>query len=142
MLPPSERSALYNGGNGLEHPFTAHLVDYTYLGLGSFVQADYKGPQVRWDLATGTGASRYAGLDRWGRAIDNRWRNYAAGADTDRIRHNYDRVGNRLYRENLVSKALGTPKYYDENYTYDGLYQLADVQRGLIDGTVVNFEQD
>ena len=36
----------------------------------------------------------------------------------------YDRAGNRLYRENTGSSAK------DESYTYDGMYQLENFDRG------------
>ena len=47
-----------------------------------------------------------------------------------RIKHGYDRVGNRLYREDVVSTANN--KNFDELYAYDGINQLVDMQRGTI----------
>ena len=55
-------------------------VVYTYLGLNSFVRADYTEPQVRWDLITGSSPNPYAGLDRFGRVIDCLWRDYGSNS--------------------------------------------------------------
>ncbi|MDA7980516.1 MAG: hypothetical protein MPJ50_17295, partial [Pirellulales bacterium] len=44
----------------------------------------------------------------------------------------YDRASNRSWRENTVSKALGTPVYLDEYYTYDGLNRLQNFDRGQL----------
>ncbi|MBN8625776.1 MAG: hypothetical protein J0M17_09830 [Planctomycetes bacterium] len=62
-------------------------VEYTYVGLGSFVRADYTEPQVRWDLITGSSANPYAGLDRFGRVIDCLWRDYSASGDGERVKY-------------------------------------------------------
>jgi hypothetical protein len=50
-----------------------------------------------------------------------------------RIKHGYDRAGNRLWREDPVAAGYG--KDFDELYTYDGMYQLVDMQRGDLDFT-------
>jgi hypothetical protein len=108
----------------------AQDAEYTRLGLGSFVQVDYTEPQVRYDLATGTGSDPYTGLDRFARVIDLLWRNCGTAEDVVRIRHGYDRAGNRLYREDPV--ALAHSVDMDEAYTYDGLYQLKTSTRGAL----------
>ena len=45
MLTPSEHTALYKDMTGLAYPLSVPVVNYTYLGLGSFVQADYLEPR-------------------------------------------------------------------------------------------------
>ncbi len=37
----------------------------------------------------------YAGLDRFGRIVDQRWRKTSDGSHTDRFAYGYDRNGNR-----------------------------------------------
>ena len=107
-----------------------HLAEYTRLGLDAIVQVDYTEPQIRYDLAHGSGDDPYDGLDRFGRVVDLLWRNYNTSEDVVRIRHGYDRAGNRLYREDPVAAAHGVDM--DEAYTYDGLYQLKTFVRGAL----------
>jgi RHS repeat-associated protein len=87
-------------------------------------------PQIRYDLAAGTGSDPYTGLDRFGRVIDLLWRNYGTSEDVVRIKHGYDRAGNRLYREDPLALAHGVDM--DEAYRYDGLYQLKTFTRGAL----------
>ncbi|MBN8625472.1 MAG: RHS repeat-associated core domain-containing protein [Planctomycetes bacterium] len=104
-------------------------VVYTYLGQASFVQADYPEPQVRWDLATGSGANPYAGLDRFGRTIDCLWRHYGASpADRERVQYGYDEASNRVWRIDAVAPAGGN----DELYGYDRLQRLVESARGTL----------
>jgi RHS repeat-associated protein len=111
-----------------------HLAEYTYLGLGMVVKVDYPEPDLRLDLAHGGGADPYDGLDRFDRVDDLLWRNYGASSDAVRIKHGYDWASNRLWREDTVSKSQGTPVYLDEYYTYDGMYQLKNFDRGQLNG--------
>lgn len=109
---------------------------YSYLGLGSIVQATHAPYPHRllWNLASGSGANPYAGLDRFGRTIDCHWTAYDDGGGTlDQIQYGYDRVGNRLWRYNVVAHTNSAD--FDELYSYDGLYQLADLQRGSFSST-------
>jgi hypothetical protein len=55
--------------------------------------------------------------------------------DAVRIKHGYDRAGNRLWREDPVAAA--NSKDFDELYlyTYDGIYQLKTFERGNLNGT-------
>jgi len=68
-----------------------------------------------------------SGQDRFNRVIDHAWKK--STTDVVRIKHDYDRVGNRLYREDTV----GTN--FSEVYTYDGVNQLIDMQRGVLNST-------
>jgi RHS repeat-associated protein len=63
----------------------------------------------------------------------NRWYNYGTSTDVDRLKHGYDRVGNRLYRQNTVATANGAA--FDELYTYDGVNRLHEMERGTLNGT-------
>ena len=72
----------------------------------------------------------YAGLDEFGRVKDLLWRNYGTSQDVVRIKHGYDRAGNRLWREDAVAAAQSPPVHLDELYTYDGINRLIDAVRG------------
>jgi RHS repeat-associated protein len=108
-----------------------HLAEYSYLGLGQFVQVTYPEPNLRYDLAHGTGDDPYDGLDRFDRVVDLLWRNQAQGVDVERIQHGYDLADNRLWRETPVAAANGAN--LDELYTYDGMSQLVAFARGDLD---------
>jgi RHS repeat-associated protein len=107
------------------------IVDYVYLGLGTFVQVDYPEPGIRYDLAFGSGSNPYAGLDNFGRVIDCRWRTVSTGSDVERIQYGYDLASNRTWRHNTVAPNGGN----DELYTYDGLQRLVNFQRGTFSGS-------
>jgi hypothetical protein len=99
------------------------------------VQVDYPEPQTKYDLTVGgTTVDPYPGLDRFGRVVDNLWKQYATPATADEIKYGYDRNSNRTYGENALSKSLSTPKYFDELYAYDGLNRLTNMQRGELAG--------
>ena len=112
------------------------LVDYDYLGRGTFVIADDTEPDLQWTLASLTGSNDpetgdiYTGLDRFGRVKDNRWYDYGSSVDVDRIQYGYDRASNRLWRHNVVASALSAE--FDELYGYDGIHRLKDMARGTL----------
>lgn len=122
--------------DGLSRPaalsFNAsNVVEYSYLGLGTVVKADYVEPDIRYDLAFGGGSDPYDGLDRFGRVVDLLWRDYGSSIDAERIKYGYDRAGNRTYRENTVDPT----QFNGELYGYDGMYRLKDFDRGVLNGT-------
>jgi len=90
---------------------------------------DLEEPEVKLDYFGGT-SGNYAGFDRFDRIIDQRWYDYGASEDRDRFKYGYDRASNRTWKENVVSKNLGTPIYLDEFYTYDGIHRLRNFDRG------------
>ena len=85
------------------------LANYEYLGMGTVARVDYPEPDIENVLAgCGTNPDTgdiYTGLDRFGRIIDCYWRKYSPSPTTDieRVQYTYDRVGNRLTRQNLVA---------------------------------------
>ena len=83
------------------------LAGYTYLGLGTVVREDYEEPDVRLDLWGGTSGT-YQGFDRFGRVVDQLWRDYGSSADADRFLYGYDRAGNRLWKESDVAASVTT----------------------------------
>ena len=123
------------------------LAEYSYLGGNTIIQVDYPEPDLRFDLAHGTGDDPYDGpLDRFGRVTDLLWRDYYSSTDAVRIQHGYDRAGSRTYREDPVAAAVA---HLDELYGYDGVNRLTDLDRGDLnaskDGLVaalMNFAQE
>jgi hypothetical protein len=88
------------------------------------IRIDYQEADVMLDLWGGTSGT-FDGIDLFNRVIDQRWKNYASGTtDIDRFNYRYDRDSNRTWKENTVSKSLGTPVYIDEQYSYDNLNRL------------------
>ena len=98
------------------------------------LRIDYQEPDVMLDLWGGTSGT-FDGIDQFNRIIDQRWKYYGASpADRDRFKYGYDRDSNRQWKENTVSKALGSPVYMDEYYTYDNLNRLTVMKRGQLTG--------
>jgi len=103
------------------------LESYSYLGLGTVVER--KHPQPGVDLtyvklsgeSVGDAGDPYTALDRFGRIVDQCWR--SGSTDQDRFTYIYDRVGNRLTKNNSLNSA------FNETYTYDGLNQIASFAR-------------
>src|SRR5690606_34900696 len=83
-----------------------HLADYSYLGLGSVVQQDSPEADLRYTLISRTGTNDSdtgdisAGLARFGRVKDVRWRNTSMNTDVSRVQYGYDRASNRTWRAN------------------------------------------
>ncbi len=106
------------------------LVEYTYLGLSTFVDLTYPQPDVTWSLAGGSGfgTNPYLGLDQFGRVINNPWT--TPTATLDQIQYGYDQSSNRVWRQNVVADSLGAK--FDELYSYDGMQRLTDMSRGAL----------
>ncbi len=120
------------------------LVQYSHTGSGRTVITDYLQPDIKLDLFQGTSGT-YAGLDRFGRTIDQFWDGYNSTADVARIKYGHDYASNRTWREDVIAENNSVD--LDELYTYDGLNRLASVERGEINGTYTaitskNFSQD
>lgn len=117
---------------------TTHLVDYSYLGVGTFVVTDYTEPETKYTLIGTAGGDDpetgdiYRGLDQFGRIKDSYWYNYGDSSDTDRIKFGFDPVGNRLWRENVVATAAS--KAFDELYEHDQTHRLKHINRGTLNG--------
>ncbi len=117
---------------------TGTLVTYTRFGLDRTVVAAYGQPALQMTYVklsgepNGDGGDQYTGLDRFNRVVDSRWIN-SATADVNRFKYGYSRASNRLWRQNTLGSSSG----FDEQYVYDGLYQLTSRKRGTLSGGVI-----
>jgi len=146
---PSGRVVNYNYGSSggmndllsriaalIDNDGTTHMVDYTYVGMDRIVMASsiQPGTELTYVKLTGEsngdGGDQYTGWDRFSRLIDQRWITNSSGAALERTQYGYDRVGNRLWRDNLVADGISANQ--DEFYMCDGLYQLKELQRGQL----------
>ena len=110
------------------------LASYQYLGVASPVIISSTQPGIelaylkQGSESVDDAGDQYNGLDRFGRIDDQRW--LKAGADIERVQYGYTRAGLRQWRKNPVATALG--KKQDDYYTYDGLYQVKQRDRGTL----------
>ncbi|MCA8984332.1 MAG: hypothetical protein KDA76_11260 [Planctomycetaceae bacterium] len=115
---------------------TTHLVDYSYLGQGSVVEQESPQPNLLYTLVSLTSSNDpdtgdiYAGLDRFGRVKDLRWRNTDSDTDLSRVEYGYNRASNRIWRRNPTDPNA----HYDWLYTYDAVQRLKFAERGTLNG--------
>jgi RHS repeat-associated protein len=72
------------------------------------------------------GGDQYAGLDRFGRVIDQNWMDMVNNVAVSNVQYAYDPDSNKLYANNLVNSA------FSELYQYDGFNQLTYFARGVL----------
>jgi RHS repeat-associated protein len=100
---------------------------FAYNGAGRLVMESQKStvPTTVAELDYyGGAAGTYAGFDRFGRVVDQKW---VHGATVlDRYGYAYDANSNRLYRENVLAADRS------EVYHYDMLDRLAGMDRGTL----------
>ena len=107
---------------------TCHGV-YYYQGLDEIIRHSVNlSGAVTLDREYDNGSGGYS--DRFGRLTNLYWYGWVPQACVAQVKHDYDRAGNRLCREDVLAKSQGTPIYIDELYTYDGMHQLTAQQRG------------
>jgi len=117
---------------------TTHLVDYYYLGINSVVEQESPQPNLLYTLVSLTGSEDpdtgdiYAGLDRFSRVKDVRWRNTSSTTDLSRVEYGYNRASNRIWRDNLTDPN----NQYDWLYGYDAIQRLKSAERGTLDSVV------
>jgi hypothetical protein len=93
------------------------------------VAEEYPHPGVKLDYYGGT-AGTYAGFDRFGRVVDQRWVTTGQNpVDRDRFKYAYDYASNRTWRQNAVA---GDSRRKDELYAHDGLAWLGTFKRGKL----------
>ena len=112
---------------------------YSYLGLSTFVTTAYPEPQIEYNFAAGSGADRYAGLDRFGRVLNALWQYTGDSGSSSSgsgpaalvdLHYGYDRASNRTHRQDLVARSYD--QGYDELYEYDVLNRLQKFHRGRL----------
>jgi len=83
-------------------------------------------------LTYGTGGT-YAGLDRFGRIVKQKWEIKGASPESilDRYEYAYDRMSSRKSRDVTPTSP---PSGKDEYYVYDGLHRLEKYNRGDLAG--------
>ena len=69
------------------------------------------------------------GYDTFGRIKNHRWKD-SSGTLLAGWSHNYDRVGNKVYQEDLVLTTTD-----DELHDHDAVYRVTSFKRGSLDGT-------
>jgi RHS repeat-associated protein len=117
-------------------PSGTGLAVFDYNGPASqLVIATYPQPSFKLDHFEGTSGT-YAGLDRFGRIVDQYWAGFSGTSDVDRIRYAYDYAGNRTYRQ--IDPAIYPTENMDQAYTYDGLHRLLTSQVGTLSGTTIS----
>jgi len=101
---------------------------YTYIGSGTIAAVEHPavdgGMTLNYDIDND---DTFAGWDRFGRIIDQRWTNGAETTVLDEYTYTYDMAGNRTSKDNELHSA------FDEDYTYDSLNRLIDTDRGGTD---------
>ncbi len=100
------------------------LAEFAYSGAGRLVAETHKsgGSAVaQLDYYGGTWGT-YAGWDRFGRVVDQKW--HRSGTVLDRHGYGYDAASNRTWRDNALASGQ------DWKYTYDGLDRLTLAERG------------
>jgi RHS repeat-associated protein len=115
------------------------LARYTRRGLSATMRIEYLqcGGETPVEMTyiklpddpVGPAGDQYTGQDQFNRIINVRWmRGGSAPVHIDRFQYGFDRAGNRTYRRNVPGRA----RHYDEKYSYDGLYQLTELERGTL----------
>ena len=100
---------------------TTSVVQYVSEGIATPMKITYPQPGLALDY-TASGA-----LDRFGRIADHAWKK--STTDVVRIKHGYDRMGNRTYRNDSVQTSNS------ELYGYDGVNQIKSLNRGVLNST-------
>ena len=117
-------------------PSGTGLAVYDYNGAASrLAMAAYPQPSFKLDHFEGT-AGTYAGLDRFGRILDQYWAGFGGVSDVDRVHYAYDYAGSRTYRQ--IDPAIYPTENMDQTYTYDGLHRLLTSQVGTLSGTTIS----
>lgn len=122
------------------------LVEYSRVGLDTFVVVGYRAPNVRLDRfrSEGGGATtgHYPGLDRFGRIKRQLWVDGAFTAGSGSIPnippivetlYTYDRAGDRLSA--VDDRPGNVASSQSHEYFYDGLHRLIEAKRARWTGS-------
>jgi RHS repeat-associated protein len=97
-----------------------HLADYTYLGLDQITGVSSPEPGVTTSVTPG----------QFGQTQNVTATQTTTDTALVDLSYTYDQAGNLTYRQDVVA---GSSNNLDEQYTYDGMYQLSTMQRGYLD---------
>jgi RHS repeat-associated protein len=100
-----------------------NIAAYTYCGAAWQVEVNY--PAANLELTfkqqtgdpTGDAGDIYTGYDRFGRAIDLRWRVASTNTHLERVQYGFDRADRRQWRRRI---GVGTPFPVFPDITVDG----------------------
>jgi RHS repeat-associated protein len=118
--------------------------NYKYLGVDAIVQrTDGNGIALTYikqgGESNGDAGDQYIGLDRFGNVVDQRWIPTGSPlSPTDRFKYGFDRDGNVLFKNNLVSSSfselyhVNSSSSGDNATAYDNLNRLTGFRRGTL----------
>ncbi len=101
---------------------------YAFAGAGTVVRVEHPAVTGGLTLDYRVGGAD-SGFDRFGRIIDQRWRNTAGTTEVDRTLYTYDRASRKITADRVWT---GSPTNTDEQFAYDGLDRLARYDRGTL----------
>jgi len=122
---------------------------YSYLGLSTVVELDRPNALTRMTYiaqgaeGTGDAGDIYRGLDRFGRLVDQRWRETdGTHSDIDRFKYGYDRDGNALYKTTELNHAFdelykANDSLVGSNDSYDKLGRTTAYGRGTVNTSLL-----
>jgi RHS repeat-associated protein len=118
--------------SSLSFATTNPIVAYTYFGAANVASVTYPEPTTDITLTLANGTD-YSALDPFGRIVDLAWKQ--STTDLARLQYGYDLASNRTFRRDWMAHPVsGTPKPFDEIYTYDGMHRLKSAARGVLNG--------
>ena len=99
------------------------LEQYSYLGLSTVIARNHPQTGINLTLigtsgSIGSGGDQYAGLDQFGRIVNQNWVN-SAGTTVDGYTYSFDSNSNVTAENNVLNSA------YSQTFTYDPLNRLA-----------------
>ena len=128
----SRPDALVEGGR--------KLCLYKYLGLSTQVKINYDAAgnlHLTYENGgTGDAGDKYTGLDRFGRLLETIWK--TGRKEHVRSKYGRNRLGGLTWRQDEQAHDQGVTNQ-DNYYSYDGLQQVKQHQRGDLIGTYPNY---
>ncbi len=105
------------------------LEQYSYLGLSTIVARNHPQTGINLTLpggagSIGSGGDQYAGLDQFGRVVNQNWKSVSSGQSVDNFTYSYDANSNVTAENNLLNSG------YSQTFTYDPLNRLGSSTLG------------
>jgi RHS repeat-associated protein len=132
----------YGAANSIDHHLGriatldiagTNIAAYTYCGADWQVEINYPAAnlELTFKQQTGDAGDIYTGYDRFGRAIDLRWRVASTNAHLERVQYGFDRADRRQWRRRIgvgtafpVFPDITVDGEGDRYYRYDALGQV------------------